>query len=69
MSIIDIAWGQAKGQDLALIVDDQVQLEAVKPTDRGLATSGTASKDAMGVNTALWQTARGVESMKLMPLH
>ncbi len=33
--IIDVAWGQAKGQLLPLIIDDQVQLEAVEPADRG----------------------------------
>src|SRR5205823_6572904 len=59
MSIIDIAWGQAKGQDLALIVDDQVQLKAVKPVDRGLATSSTAIKDAMGVNTGVVADGKG----------
>jgi hypothetical protein len=53
MPIIDIAWGQAKGQDLALIVDDQVELEAVKPAHRGLAASSTASKDAVRVNTGV----------------
>ena len=47
MSIIDVARGQAKSQDLALIVDDQVELEAVKPTDGGLAASSTAVKDAI----------------------
>ena len=47
MPIIDVAWGQAERQDLALIIDDQVELEAVKPADRGLATSGTSIKNAM----------------------
>ncbi len=51
--IIDVAWGQAERQDLALIVDHQVQLEAVKPAHRGLATSSTAIKDAMGVNAGI----------------
>jgi hypothetical protein len=53
MPIIDIARGQAKGQDLTLIVDDQVQLEAVEPAHRGLATSSTPVKDAMGVNASV----------------
>jgi hypothetical protein len=53
MPIIDIAWGQAKGQDLALIVDDQVQLEAKEPADRGLAASSTASKHAMLVDACI----------------
>ena len=47
MPIIDVARCEAKGQQLALVVDDQVQLEAVKPADRGLATSGSTGKDPM----------------------
>ena len=31
--IIDIARRQAKGQQFALIIDDQVQFEAVEPAD------------------------------------
>ena len=53
MSIIEVARGQAERQDLALIVDDQVQLEAIKPAHRGLATSGTPVKDAMGVDASV----------------
>jgi hypothetical protein len=53
MPIIDIAWGQAKGQDLALIVDDQVQLEAKEPADRGLATCGAPFKHAMLVDACM----------------
>jgi hypothetical protein len=33
MPIIDIASRQAKGQQFALIIDDQVQLKAVEPPD------------------------------------
>ncbi len=44
-SIIDVAWGQAKGQQLALIIDDQVQLKAVEPAHRHLATCGPSGKD------------------------
>jgi hypothetical protein len=33
MPIIDVARCEAKGQQLALIVDDQVQLEAKEPAD------------------------------------
>ena len=47
MPIIDIASSQAERQDLALIIDDQVELEAIEPADRGLATSSTAVKDAI----------------------
>jgi hypothetical protein len=51
--IIDIAWGQAKGQQLALIIDDQVQLEAKEPADRGLATCGAPFKHAMLVDACI----------------
>jgi hypothetical protein len=47
MPIIDIARGQAKGQDLTLNARDQVQLEAVEPAHRGLAPSSTLVKDAI----------------------
>ena len=38
MPIIDVARGETKGQQFALIIDDQVQLEAVEPADRGFAS-------------------------------
>jgi hypothetical protein len=47
MPIIDVAWSEAKGQDLALVIDDQVQLEAIESADRGLATCGSSLKDPM----------------------
>ena len=59
VSIIDVPWRQAERQDLALIVDDQVQLEAIKPADRGLATSSTAVKDAMGVDARITADGKG----------
>ena len=42
-----------------MIIDDQVQLEAVEPTDRVLATSSSAIKDAMGVNTGVVADGKG----------
>src|SRR5438045_6391103 len=53
MPIIEVARGEAKGQELALIVDNQVQLEAVKPANRGFATSGSSGKDAVLVDTSV----------------
>ncbi len=50
--IINVAWRQAKGHELALIVDNQVQFEAIEPAHRGFATSGTSLKDAMGGDTS-----------------
>src|SRR5690242_6668799 len=45
--IIDVAGCEAKGQQLTLIVDDQVQLEAIKPAHRGFATRGSSIKDVV----------------------
>jgi len=53
MSIIEVARGHAERQDLALIIDHQVQLEAIKPAHRGLATSGTSIKDPMRVDAGV----------------
>jgi hypothetical protein len=55
MPIIDIARGQAERQDLTLVVDDQVQL----PAHRGLATSRTTVKDAMGVDASVVTDGKG----------
>ncbi len=38
--IFNIARCEAEGQELTLIIDHQVQLEAIEPADRGLATCG-----------------------------
>ena len=59
MPIIDVARGQAERQELALIIDDQVELEAIEPADRGLATSSTAVKDAMGVDASVVTDGKG----------
>ena len=53
MPIIDIARSQAECQDLALIIDDQVQLKAEEPAHRGLAACGTSGKDAVLVNARI----------------
>jgi hypothetical protein len=47
MPLIDVAWGQAKSQEFALIIDDQVQLAAVKAADRRFTASGSSIKDAI----------------------
>jgi hypothetical protein len=51
MPIIDVAWGQTKGQELTLIIHDQVQQTAIKPADRGFATSGLPGKEPVLLNT------------------
>ena len=43
---------EAERHQFALIIDDQVQFESEEPTHGGLATSGTAGKDAVLVNAS-----------------
>ncbi len=45
--------GQVERQGLALIIDDQVQQIAKKPTDVGLAIGGTPIKDAVEVDAGI----------------
>lgn len=45
--IIDIAWRQATGQQLSLIVDRQVQLKTKESPHTRFASLGVYSKDAM----------------------
>lgn len=67
-AIIDIAWSQATREQLAAIVDRQVQLEAIKPPHRRFAALGIQSKHAMLGILLGSQTESEVESMKLMPV-
>jgi hypothetical protein len=52
-SIINVARRQAKGQQLSLVIDDQVQLEAIKPADRVLAACRPSGKHPMLVNAGV----------------
>ena len=65
-SVIDVARRQAKGQQLTLVINEEVELDARKPTDRGLAACGLSGKDL--VLAKAWMAAREMESRKLMPL-
>ena len=47
MPIINIARREAESQELALVIDYQVQFEAIEPADRGLATGGPPGKHPM----------------------
>ena len=53
LPVIHIAWGEVTGQQFALIVDNQVQLEAIKPAHGSLAPGGQASKHLVGRNAAV----------------
>jgi hypothetical protein len=57
--IIDVARGEAKGQQVALIIDDQVQLETEEPADGGLATSSAGSLDPMLVDASVMTDGKG----------
>ena len=50
MAIIDVARRQGKGQQLSLVIDDQVELEAIEPADRRLAACCASGKDLMLVD-------------------
>jgi hypothetical protein len=50
--IIDVAWRQAEGQHLALIIDDQAQLESVEPADRNLAAGSAPGTHLMLVEAS-----------------
>ena len=49
-AIIDITWRHTKGQQFPLVVDDEMQFEAVEPPHRGLPPRGYAFKDFVGGN-------------------
>ena len=57
--IIDVARRQAKGQQAAPVIDDQVQLEAVETTHRGLATCSSSGKDPVLVNAGVVADGQG----------
>src|SRR4051812_40518172 len=50
LAVIDIASRQAKGEQFATIIDHQMQFEAIKPAQRGLATLRDAFKHTVAVN-------------------
>src|SRR5262245_26245211 len=49
-AIVDIAWRHTQGQQFPLVVDDEMQCEAVEPPHRGLPPRGYAFKDFVGGN-------------------
>lgn len=49
-TIVDIAGCEAEGEELAAVIDDQVQLEAVELAHRGLAAARLQREDAMLAN-------------------
>ncbi len=51
--IIDIARRQAKSQQFALIINDQVELKTREPADRGLAAGGAPGKHLVLVDASI----------------
>ncbi|GAC1349496.1 MAG: hypothetical protein NVSMB27_23180 [Ktedonobacteraceae bacterium] len=50
LTVIDIARSQTTCQQLAAVVDGQMELEAVQPSHAALAALGVSGKDAMLVD-------------------
>ncbi len=67
--VIDMCPGDAELQNLALLVDQQVQLEAVEPSHGGLPRSGRPLEDPVPFILLLLHTLILVESAKEIPVH
>src|SRR5262245_3421517 len=52
-SVVNMPWCQAKGQEFSLVIDHQMELEAVEPAYRRLAPCGPTGKDPVGLNPAI----------------
>src|ERR1700712_1436734 len=52
-SVVCVARSDFQGHDLALMIDDEVQLEAEKPPHAGLAAGGQAIEDFMAMDAAI----------------
>lgn len=52
-AIVDVAGGELTRQQLAVMVDHDMQLEAIEPTERGFATLREVAKHAMALNPAI----------------
>jgi hypothetical protein len=53
LAIVHIAGCDHHSQQLARVIDDEVDFEAVKPADARFATSGQSTKDLVGLNPAI----------------
>src|SRR5258708_34467345 len=59
LAVVDVTAGEAEGEELALIVDDQLQLEAVEPAQRSLSAGRIE-----GENAVLWVTGVMVAGLR-----
>ena len=46
-AVVDVAGSEAEGEQLAAVIDHQVEFEAVEPADRGLAPPRVDAEDAV----------------------
>ena len=71
--VVGVAGREAQREQLATIIDDQMQLAAEEPPHRRLPAPCVHAEDLVLLDArrmrAGWQTAREVESLKLMPEH
>jgi hypothetical protein len=44
-AVVEIAWGEAEGEELAAIIDHQMELEPVESLDRGFPVAGVHLED------------------------
>src|SRR5262249_6778472 len=47
VAVVDLAAGEAQGQQVATVVDHYMQLEAVEPAERGFTPSGVGGEHAL----------------------
>src|SRR6185312_8902424 len=67
--VMDIAGGQLQGDDLIVVVEDEVQLEAEEPAHRGLATLSKTGEDLVPVDAMIVadRQGRGVDVIEPGP--
>jgi len=53
LAVIDVTGGEAEGQQLAPIIDHEMELEAVEPTHGGFAPAGHLLENLVVVNAAV----------------
>lgn len=70
LAVVHVTGRQAEGEQFAALVDDQMELEAVEPADRGLTPTRVHRKDAVLVNAGVVADGQsgGVHKAKLMPV-
>ena len=69
VAVVRVAGGNHEVENLSVVVDDQVQLEAVEPSYGGFSFLGRPEKVRCECMRLMWRTLSAVESVKLMPVH